>query len=162
LAFHDASAIFGGAHVPPPAVGQSVVRPNDIVQDEHQAHYYMMIASAVIALAGIGIAYLLHKKDRRQAEALADRFRGVATVLDRKYWVDEIYDAAIVRPLWRLGAGYDAFDRWIIDGAIWFVSFVPQVMGFSLRLTLQRGYLQGYAAGMLFGIVVILVAIFVL
>ena len=34
------------------------------------------------------------------------------------------------------------------------------MFGQSLRLTVQRGYLQGYAAAMLFGIAVILLIIF--
>ncbi|HEV7302194.1 MAG TPA: NADH-quinone oxidoreductase subunit L [Tepidisphaeraceae bacterium] len=160
LAFPNASNVAFG--VVRDRGGLLVERDASEVADENQMHLYMMIGSGVLALAGIGIAYLLHKKDRRQADALADKFRGIATVLDRKYWVDEIYDAAIVRPLWAVGQWYEKFDRWVIDGLVWAVSFAPQVAGFSLKLTLQRGYLQGYAAGMVFGVVVILVAIFVL
>jgi hypothetical protein len=40
------------------------------------------------------------------------------------------------------------------------VSFIPQMGGWILKLTTQRGYLQGYAATMLFGIAVILLIIF--
>jgi hypothetical protein len=47
-----------------------------------------------------------------------------------------------------------------VDGLVWAVSFIPQASGWSLKLTTQRGYLQGYAATMLFGIAVILLIIF--
>ena len=40
------------------------------------------------------------------------------------------------------------------------MGFIPQASGFTLKLTTQRGYLQGYAASMLFGVAVILLAIF--
>jgi hypothetical protein len=40
------------------------------------------------------------------------------------------------------------------------VGFVPQLSGFVLKLTVQRGYLQGYAAAMLFGVVAILLIVF--
>jgi hypothetical protein len=37
---------------------------------------------------------------------------------------------------------------------------VPQLSGFALKLTTQRGYLQGYAVTMLFGIAVVLLLVF--
>jgi hypothetical protein len=40
------------------------------------------------------------------------------------------------------------------------MGWVPQFSGTALKLTVQRGYLQGYAAAMLFGVVVILLIIF--
>jgi NADH-quinone oxidoreductase subunit L len=162
LLFTDANGIYGAEHVSPLPLGQKEFRAAETIEAEHQLHLYMMIGSGLLALAGIGIAYLLHKKDRRQADALAVKFGPITRLLDHKYWVDELYDAAIVKPLWRVGQLYDAADRVIIDGLVWFVGFVPQVAGFSLKLTLQRGYLQGYAAAMLFGVVVILIAVFVL
>ena len=44
-------------------------------------------------------------------------------------------------------------------GVVWLIGFVPQLSGFALKLTTQRGYLQGYAATMLLGIAVILLIV---
>ena len=81
-------------------------------------------------------------------------------MLDHKYWVDEIYQAAIVEPLRNLGRVFFAIDRFVVDGIIGAIAFVPQLGGFALKLSVQRGYLQGYAAAMLFGIAAILLVIF--
>ena len=52
----------------------------------------------------------------------------------------------------RIGRVFFAIDRIVVDGVIWAVGFVPQLGGFALKLTTQRGYLQGYAGAMAFGI----------
>jgi hypothetical protein len=51
-------------------------------------------------------------------------------------------------------------DTYVIDGFIWLVGFVPQLFGFTLKLTTQRGSLQGYAAAMLLAVVLILLVLF--
>jgi hypothetical protein len=40
------------------------------------------------------------------------------------------------------------------------ISFIPQAFGWTLKLSTQRGFLQGYALVMAFGIAVILLVIF--
>ena len=102
--------------------------------------------SAVVAIAGILLAYSLHLRDRSAADRLLIRFAPIAKVLDAKFYVDEIYQAAIVEPLRRLGQFFYAVDRFIIDGIIFIVRLCHQLGGFAMRLTTQRGYLQGYAA----------------
>ena len=48
-----------------------------------------------------------------------------------------------------------------VDGVVGAIGLLPQVGGFALKLTTQRGYLQGYAVAMLFGIAVILIVVFI-
>jgi NADH-quinone oxidoreductase subunit L len=120
----------------------------------------LMVVSGLIALAGIALAYQFHLKDRRAGEDLPRRFPVAARLLENKFWVDEVYQAGIVEPLRRLGKVYYAIDRIIVDGLVWAVGFVPQFSGFALKLTTQRGYLQGYAGAMAFGILIILLVVF--
>ncbi len=84
----------------------------------------------------------------------------LARLLEGKYWVDEIYQDAIVEPLRALGRIFFAIDRYVVDGVVWLISFIPQASGWALKLTTQQGYLQGYAATMLFGVAIILLIIF--
>jgi len=119
-----------------------------------------MIVGAIVAVSGILLAFWLHLADRRKAEEMAAGMTGVTEVLDAKYWVDEIYQAAIVEPLRKLGKLFFAIDRIIVDGLVWLISFIPQLGGFSLKVTMQRGYLQGYAAVMAFGVLAILLFVF--
>jgi NADH-quinone oxidoreductase subunit L len=126
----------------------------------HHQHLYMMIISAAIAIAGVLLAYRLHLQDRAAAERVAERNRGFVRLLDHKYWVDEIYQAIIVEPLRMLGRAFFAADRFVVDGIVNAFAWAPQLSGFALKLTTQRGYLQGYALTMLLGIAVILIILF--
>jgi NADH-quinone oxidoreductase subunit L len=128
--------------------------------DEHHTAWGLMILSALISALGIVVAYYLHYAERRKAEQIAEAIPGVARTLENKYWVDELYDLFIVRPLRAIGVVFFWCDRFVVDTTVWLVSFIPQAGGWMLKLGLQRGYLQGYAAAMLFGIAVILLIIF--
>ena len=119
-----------------------------------------LLVGAAVSIAGIAAAWYFHLKDRAAGEKLAARFGLLTSGMEAKYWVDEIYQYAIVEPLRYVGVGFFFFDRVIVDGLVWLVSFIPQLGGFTLKLTTQRGHLQGYAASMLFGIAVILLLIF--
>jgi NADH-quinone oxidoreductase subunit L len=126
----------------------------------HHQHLYMMIISGAIAVAGVLLAYRLHLQDRTAAERVAERNRGLVRLLDHKYWVDEIYQASIVEPLRALGRAFFAVDRFVVDGIVNVFAWTPQLSGFALKITTQRGYLQGYALTMLLGIAVILIILF--
>jgi len=155
-----ALAKYGSGTISPPMLGMHDFRPHEVVEREHSAHLYMMIISGAIALFGIWLAYLLHLKNRTAGERLAARFPGVTRLLEAKYWVDEIYQSAIVDRLRGLGRAFFMIDRFVVDGIVWLVGFVPQLSGFALKLTTQRGYLQGYAVTMLFGVAVVLLLVF--
>ncbi len=121
----------------------------------------LMIISGLVALAGIGLAYVFHLKSRRQADALAAKFKPIVTILENKYWVDEIYQGLIVEPLRILGKLLaNVFDRFVVDGLVNLAGMIPQAGGVFLKITVQRGFLQGYAAAMLFGVAIILLVIF--
>jgi NADH-quinone oxidoreductase subunit L len=151
LGFSGAAAVDKGYEIDPTAYGQ---------HGEHHTAWTWMLVSVAISIAGIGLAYLLHLADRRRADELARKLSPLSKLLDAKYWVDEIYQAVIVEPLRTLGRIFFAVDRFVVDGLVWLVSFVPQAGGWVLKLGVQRGYLQGYAAVMLFGIAAILLIIF--
>jgi NADH-quinone oxidoreductase subunit L len=127
---------------------------------EHHTAWTWMLVSVVVSIGGIALAYLLHLKDRRKADELAGRIPAVTRTLENKYWVDELYDAVIVTPLRMAGRLFFAVDRFVVDGVVWLISFIPQAGGWVLKLGVQRGYLQGYAAAMLFGLAAILLIIF--
>jgi len=148
------------AHVSPPAFGQVDRRPEEDQDREHHAHLIMMIVSGVIALAGIFLAYQFHLKNRAAGERLPERAVGLTRALEAKYWIDEAYQGGIVEPLRSVGRVFFAIDRIVVDGLVWAIGFVPQLSGFTLKLTTQRGYLQGYAGAMALGILVILLVVF--
>jgi NADH-quinone oxidoreductase subunit L len=121
---------------------------------------FTMIIGGLFAIAGIALAYLMHLKDRGLADRVAKALGPITYIVEHKFFVDEIYQACIIEPLRMLGRILFAIDKFIVDGIINLLGWIPQLSGFALKLTVQRGYLQGYATVMVFGIMVILVLIF--
>jgi NADH-quinone oxidoreductase subunit L len=165
-AYEVASAVYDtpttdAKHLVNPLVfGQAESRPEAVVSAEKTGHKVFMVVSTLVALAGIWVAFSLHLKDRPKADRLALTLAGPARAIENKYWVDELYQAMIVEPLRKFGQVFFAVDRFVVDGLVWLAGFVPQLTGFFLKLTLQRGYVQGYALTMLLGLAIILAVVF--
>ena len=149
----------------------------------------LMLASTVIALAGIGFAYLIYIKEPQRAESLYARFSGPYRLLWNKYWIDELYDALFVNrtkdagdALWviddalvdgivngaadatrRSASTSVSFDEMVVDGA---VNTIADELGQTSDLfrAWQTGYVQNYALIIALGIFVLVSAylIFVL
>ncbi|MBI1337201.1 MAG: NADH-quinone oxidoreductase subunit L [Phycisphaera sp.] len=117
-------------------------------------HTSMMIISSVIAVLGIVLAAYYHWLNRPAADRLASQFKGLVTLLANKYYIDEINDAVIVKPLNLLGQVFFAVDQLIVMGLVQFVGFVPRALGLSIQPT-QQGKLQGYGLGMAAGAAII-------
>jgi NADH-quinone oxidoreductase subunit L len=154
-----ADATYGSAQVLAPGFGAQVsgAREEEALSNFHRN---MMIVSACISALGIYLAYVLHRQHRDWDERLVARFPRLNRLLEAKYWVDEVYQNGIVEPLRGLGRLCYGVDRIVIDTVVFTISLVPRLSGFSLKLTFQRGYLQGYALAMLLGVALILLLIF--
>jgi NADH-quinone oxidoreductase subunit L len=123
----------------------------------HGPEGLLMLVSSAVAALGIGIAMYFFLKNRRAADRLADRFVGVRELLLNKYYVDEVYDAAIVQPMRIVSdqALWKVVDIRLIDGA---VNGVAETVGGSSEVLrrVQSGSVRTYAASLLFGVVLIL------
>ena len=93
--------------------------------------------------------------------ALAGRIKGALkplwTVLDHKYWVDDVYFAIFARGGVKLGRLFwKAGDAAVIDGALvnGSASLVQKIAGAVRRL--QSGYLYHYAFAMILGLILLL------
>ncbi len=116
-----------------------------------------MTVSTLIVFMGIGFAYLYYIVRPSIADSTAHRFKGIYTFLYNKWYVDELYNAVIVKPVEMLSENvlWKWFDVKIIDG---FVNLVPRLTGkFSglLRRT-ETGMVQNYAFTIVFGVVLLL------
>jgi len=155
--FAMADKTFPG-QVPPIPFGQAgleAARPQATIAKEHALHLYMMIGSGVLALLGIAAASYYHLFNRDALSRLSRNFASLIRILEAKYYVDEIYDTLFVKPFRSLAQLTQYFD-YAVDGVVFVVGLVPQAAGATLRYTLQRGYLQGYALSMMLGLAVIL------
>ena len=119
----------------------------------------LMVISTAAGLIGIGVAYLMYVARPGMADSLAAGMKGLYALVYNKYFVDEIYDAAVVNPvvngsravLWK------GVDAGVIDGAVNGVGARARNIGSVLRL-LQSGNIRSYATWVLFGSVLVIVA----
>jgi NADH-quinone oxidoreductase subunit L len=114
-------------------------------------------AASGVAVVGILIAAYYFLRHRLKADQLARRFWGLYRLLLNKYYVDEVYDAALVQPIRIVSeeALWKGVDVRVIDGAVNRVGDV--VFGWSMLLRrLQTGSVRAYAASLFLGVVLIL------
>jgi NADH-quinone oxidoreductase subunit L len=82
---------------------------------------YILQAFAM-AWAGLAIflAWWIYKMDSgwSVAKAFVAKFPAIFRWVHNKYYVDELYDAAIINPCKRLSAQLWSFDTWVIDGMV--------------------------------------------
>jgi NADH-quinone oxidoreductase subunit L len=117
----------------------------------------LMIVSVVVAIAGIGMAAYFFLVNRRAADRAAEQMSGVHTLLSNKYYVDEIYDAAIVQPVHIISEDglWKGVDVGVIDRTVNGVASAVGGGGEVLR-HLQTGSVRAYAASIFLGGVLIL------
>jgi NADH-quinone oxidoreductase subunit L len=116
--------------------------------------------SVIIATFGLVIAVARYIRNERWPVRLSDGFKGLAPVVERKWYVDEIYNAIIVTPIRLLADLFaEVIDSKIIDGIVNGVAKISGSLGERAR-QLQTGAIPAYALSILVGVVA-LVAYFV-
>jgi NADH-quinone oxidoreductase subunit L len=153
----------------------------------HEVHhlepnFILMLVATFVALSGIYLAYVIYYKGTISAERLKNRFSSIHKLLYNKYYFDELYNAIIIRPLFKLAdflfkkfdlgvidwlvnaAGnftvflswfWELFDTYVVDGAVNGLGYVVRGTGAGIR-RVQTGQLQNYAFIIFFGIVLII------
>jgi len=121
---------------------------------ESSAEWMVMGLSTLIAVAGWFIAMRLYKTRGLASDAAFEqRSPAVAKAIENKWYVDEFYDAIVVRPLaaisrffWR---GVDA----VIDGIAAMLGFIVRGFGDIMRF-FQTGNVRNYALMFFIGVIV--------
>lgn len=108
----------------------------------------LALVSVMIALTGIGVGWFMFQRKPLLA---------MPSLLENKYYVDEIYDATIIQPI-KVGAReglWKLFDIGVIDGTIHTIGGAVVRLGRTIRY-MQFGYVRAYAAIILAGAVIII------
>ena len=123
---------------------------------EPEFNFVIAGASTVLALAGVGLAYLMYLRGSISPASVGARLQPIYRLIFRKYYVDELYEDQLVRK---------GFYRYLTDGVRWFdehwidnanvhlYTWVSRI-GKSGALV-QNGQTQTYAVGMVIGVIVI-------
>jgi NADH-quinone oxidoreductase subunit L len=127
------------------------------------AHLFAMVASIVVGLGGIAVAFLLHYVGRTtaatsKADALLPMLGPIPSLAQHKWYVDEIYDFVIVTPLWWLSHILHLIDKLLVDGMVNLAGILPRAAG-SLVRKQQTGVLHDYAVSMAAGITLVVLVI---
>jgi NADH-quinone oxidoreductase subunit L len=125
---------------------------------EPESDFSVALLSTVIVAIGIALAAYLYLGDQTQATWLARKLRPLYALSHGKFFVDQLYQAFIVWPLWVLAQISYWVDRIVIDGLVNFVGAIPGACGAVLRI-LQNGMVQFYALAMMLGLLVLIGAL---
>jgi NADH-quinone oxidoreductase subunit L len=123
---------------------------------ESLEHYEksLIVLSVLLAAAGLAGAFLVYRGGLARADALAARWPRLHRLLSGKYYVDELYEAVLYRPLhWIsdrvfLGLG----DRFLIDGSLNGLAAIAQRTAGRLS-RVETGSLQFYLVLAVIGVV---------
>jgi NADH-quinone oxidoreductase subunit L len=98
---------------------EPVLRGGQEAHISHNLEWILIGISIGVAFLGIIIAWIFYIKSPKIPERLRARFPRIYRLLYNKYYMDEIYNAAFVKPTIK-GAEtiYDNFDLKVIDGAV--------------------------------------------
>ena len=142
---------------PPPAAVETAAQEPHVPAADESTELTLMAVSSGIAFAGIGLAWYFWSRNRRLTDSLARQFSGLYRLLLNKYYVDEIYDAAIVQPIKLLSTGvlWKGVDAGLIDGTVNGVGALVRAGSSSLR-RVQSGSVRTYAASLFLGAALIL------
>ena len=159
------------------SAGETALAPH-----ESTTEYGVMLASVLVALAGIWLAAQWYLKRPETPEKLAASWPRLHRLIYNKYYVDEIYDGMFVNRTKDLGAALGVFDqkildglgvegsgsltraassisiawdKWVVDGLVNLTGIVVRTLSTPVRF-LQTGVVSNYALFILLGLVSLL------
>jgi NADH-quinone oxidoreductase subunit L len=127
----------------------------------HTLELTLAFVAVGAALAGWGVAYWLYLVRPEKADGLAESMAPAYRTLLNKYYVDELYDAVIVKPLVWISTNvlWKVVDVEAIDGTVNGIAGGATAIGDGVRHT-QSGNTRSYAVWVVVGAIVILAVIF--
>jgi NADH-quinone oxidoreductase subunit L len=156
----------------------------------HASEFNLFVAalSTILALVAIAFAWMVYGRrtmEESQPDPLRKMLGPIFTLLEHKYWVDELYDYIILRPYVRLAtfladeidwrflhdwfhdsviySSFQGVTKWlamgfdlpVIDGAA--NGLADLIKGISTRLrVLQTGFIRNYALSFFVGLLLVL------
>ena len=122
---------------------------NDLPSDA--AEWRGLGIGAIISILGIALAAQFYLRKPGTTKRLQERFAAVHTLLENKWYFDELIDLLVVRPFLALGRFADrTFERVIVNGLVGGATGAARGANAGVRAA-QSGYLRGYALFLVVG-----------
>ncbi|MBX3164566.1 MAG: NADH-quinone oxidoreductase subunit L [Bacteroidetes bacterium] len=127
----------------------------------HETEWILMGLAVAGAVAAIYATYVLYMQKKTLPAADEKDLKAWQRVVYNKYYVDEIYDAIIRKPLDGISNLFYKFvDKQVIDGIVNGIGNLVKTTGSSVRY-LQNGNIGFYVMSMVLGIVLIVLLTFI-
>jgi NADH-quinone oxidoreductase subunit L len=118
----------------------------------------VMATPFFLAMAGLGTAWYIYMKNPAVADLVKAKAQPLYTILDRKYWMDELFQflfaggsRGIGKLLWK-GGDQRLIDGVLINGSARGVGWIA-----GIARQMQTGYLYHYAIAMILGLLGLLI-----
>ncbi|MBI5947020.1 MAG: NADH-quinone oxidoreductase subunit L [Chloroflexi bacterium] len=119
------------------------------------------LSSSAVALAGIGLAWVIYYKRWVTSKSIRDVALPVSVVFENKYFLDRLYEDFFVRTVLQRGWNrlLELNDKYVVDGAVNGAGTSARWVSGQLR-AIQNGQMQTYGIGIAAGVVIVVVAVF--
>lgn len=122
----------------------------------HTKEWTLMFIATAAALATIFFAYMVYIKGKVLPEANDEKLTGIRKLIYNKYYVDEIYDMLIRKPVDLLGEVFHKLiDNQMVDGIVNGVGSAVNGISSVVRKA-QTGHIGLYIFSMVLGIILML------
>jgi NADH-quinone oxidoreductase subunit L len=137
------------------------VKETASASEAHNTEVMLAIVAVVAALIGLGFAFWLYLKQPGKPAKIAKSLKPIYDTLYNKYYVDEAYGAAIVKPLLALSTSvlWKVIDVEMIDGTVNGIAHGATATGDVTRRT-QSGNTRSYAVWVVVGALTVLIIVF--
>ncbi|GAB2721421.1 NADH-quinone oxidoreductase subunit L [Paenibacillus thermoaerophilus] len=124
----------------------------------HDSGALVMILSTGVALAGLLLGWAIYGKGFVSRDLVSSRAPWLHQLLYRKYYVDELYGAVIVKPIKALADLLRLFDHYVVDGLVRLSASAFYGIG-RLGHRVQNGQVQTYGLVTLIGLLIFMLAL---
>lgn len=142
--------VLGGHHWLASFLGRVITPAGEHAELSHSTEYSLMAFAVVVALSGIGLAYVGFKKYQASAQNT-----GLASFFENKWYLDELYNTIIVKPIMALSSLLEKFvEKMGIDGLVNGVGKSVQWSSTKVRL-MQNGMVGTYLFLLVMGMILL-------
>ncbi len=134
-----------------------VLSGNDSIEAGHHVPSWVKLLPLAMGVSGIALAWIMYIVKPDLPAMAVSLFRPIHTFIFNKWYFDELYDWAFVRPVRALGRGlWKTGDGTVIDG-MGPDGIAATTLNMARRAgRLQSGYVYHYAFAMLIGVVILI------